>query len=453
MYEKLYNNLDEFLSGHVATILKDITAVSKKDLLVEYENHWTHYNRIIVLLDGAFGHLNRQYVKNAVSRERIRAACYLDRINMDYTSDRAVWLSVSELALVHWRNVLMPTVKDDIIKTSLNLIGRDRQCGIGGGGDISKIREQANAVKCVCESLVNTQFCQVMLEDSSFNYNDSFEKPLLQLTCQFYQNIAKQTTLNDSYDALDYIVRVSELVEEERSRMEAFIYHIPQINKFLKIFLFDKDEDAITTYYKLFKEMDNLDELVKSFSEYVHCQLSSDQLPMTDPLTFVPTFLKIYRKLQNMVRSLMSSDIALIKALDESVFAVVNQKREHFNESPTLLLSLYMDSTLRNKHANCKDIKDALLIFKYINDKDVFYTFYLKHMILRLVYSQNSRDFGLEEDVLCKLKKVFVTDFISKPQHILTDYTLSNQLSKSFSLQYGRSFPYKFAVSVFRVRM
>lgn len=72
-----------------------------------------------------------------------------------------------------------------------------------------------------------------------------------------------------------------------------------------------------------------------------------------------------------------------------------------------------------------------MIIFKYIEERDVFQKFYFRMLARRLVNDQSASD-DAEANIISKMKEVCGFDYTSKLHKIIQDMTISNDLNKNF---------------------
>jgi len=72
-----------------------------------------------------------------------------------------------------------------------------------------------------------------------------------------------------------------------------------------------------------------------------------------------------------------------------------------------------------------------MVIFKYIEEKDVFMTFYSKSLAKRLIH-QTSASEDMEGTMISKLKAACGYEYTSKLQRMFTDMSLSRDLNEKF---------------------
>ncbi|KAJ2935698.1 hypothetical protein H1R20_g1397, partial [Candolleomyces eurysporus] len=88
-----------------------------------------------------------------------------------------------------------------------------------------------------------------------------------------------------------------------------------------------------------------------------------------------------------------------------------------------------------NKMAEEEDLETALnrvmILFKYLEDKDVFQTFYTTKLSKRLIHGVSASD-EAEASMISKLKEACGFEYTNKLQRMFTDMSLSKDLTDSF---------------------
>ena len=93
-----------------------------------------------------------------------------------------------------------------------------------------------------------------------------------------------------------------------------------------------------------------------------------------------------------------------------------------------------MDAKLKSSKADdgLESVLDSvLIIFRYINGKDVFEAFYKKDLAKRLIFGRTN-SFDLEKYMIAKLKSECGTAFTSKLEGMFRDIDLSKELGSQF---------------------
>ncbi|KAH9517254.1 Cullin-2 [Dermatophagoides farinae] len=127
-----------------------------------------------------------------------------------------------------------------------------------------------------------------------------------------------------------------------------------------------------------------------------------------------------------------------MSALDRACTAIINY-RENTKQpcrSPEIL-SRYCDNLLKKSAKNSSEkemetkITEAIIIFKYISDKDIFQKCYSKMLAKRLIHSQ-CISMENEECMIQKIKSVCGYEFTSKLQRMFTDVKVCDDFMVGF---------------------
>lgn len=117
-------------------------------------------------------------------------------------------------------------------------------------------------------------------------------------------------------------------------------------------------------------------------------------------------------------------------------FSNANAAAKSPTKSPELLAS-YCDQLLKknNKDLDPDSLENALnqamVIFKFIDDKDVFQKFYQKKLAQRLVTSGSASD-DAESSMISKLKEVSGYDYTNKLTRMFSDINVSRDVTEKF---------------------
>lgn len=100
-------------------------------------------------------------------------------------------------------------------------------------------------------------------------------------------------------------------------------------------------------------------------------------------------------------------------------------------------LSLFIDDKLKKgvKGMSDQEIENILdktmVLFRYIQDKDIFERYYKQHLAKRLLLNKSSSD-DLEKNLISKLKAECGCQFTLKLEGMFKDISLSNSLNEEF---------------------
>ncbi|VDO50872.1 unnamed protein product [Schistosoma margrebowiei] len=133
--------------------------------------------------------------------------------------------------------------------------------------------------------------------------------------------------------------------------------------------------------------------------------------------------------------SCFSNDPSFMRVLQEAYEEFINQRPN----KPAEFLAKYLDSHLRsgNKAQTEEELDKlmdkAMILFRFIDGKDIFEAFYTKELAKRLLLNK-SASVDAEKAMLSKLKQECGPNYTRKMETMFQDIELSKQLSKNFRL-------------------
>ncbi|TDL24126.1 Cullin-domain-containing protein [Rickenella mellea] len=183
-----------------------------------------------------------------------------------------------------------------------------------------------------------------------------------------------------------------------------------------------------------------------TISEWVNECGASDILPQR----YVDKLLEVHEKNLDTVRLAFDGDASFIAALDKASCVFVNKNAvagTSRSKSPELLMR-YIDAILRsgNKGPGLDDSKiehslsQAITIFKYLDEKDIFQTFYAAKLAKRLIYHTPVSE-NCEIMVIQKFQEICGIEYTNKMSRMMTEINLSRDLTNQFKEHIDRSFP------------
>jgi cullin 1 len=158
-----------------------------------------------------------------------------------------------------------------------------------------------------------------------------------------------------------------------------------------------------------------------------------------DPKVYVDALLEVHKKNSETVARSFKGEAGFVASLDKACREFVNRNAATgtSNSKSPELLAKHADLLLRknNKLAEEDDLEVALnrvmILFKYIEDKDVFQTFYTTKLSKRLIHGVSASDES-EASMISKLKEACGFEYTNKLQRMFTDMSLSKDLTDSF---------------------
>ncbi|PBK74695.1 Cullin-domain-containing protein [Armillaria solidipes] len=442
MGSDLYNNLIRYFVVHLKALRDKAEGLQEDNLLRYYAAEWQRYTTGANYINRLFTYLNRHWVKR--ERDEGRKTVY----------------PVYTLALVQWKNNLFVPIQQKnatLANALLHLIEQQRN-----GETIDQ-----GLVKKVVDSFVS-----LGLDDMDPNkpcldvYKDHFEAPFLAATEMYYKKESEAFLAENSVP--DYLKKAEERLREEEDRVERYLHTETRktlISKceevlikshsdlmwdsFQSLLDFDRDEDLQRMYALLSRISNGLEPLRKRFEDHVKkagldavSRLVGEDgttLEALDPKAYVDALLEVHAKNSAIVTRSFRGEAGFVASLDKACRDFVNRNAAtgtSSNKSPELLAK-HTDLLLRknNKMAEEQDLEGALnrvmILFKYLEDKDVFQQFYSTKLSKRLIHSVSASD-EAEASMISKLKEACGFEYTNKLQRMFTDMSLSKDLTDQF---------------------
>ncbi|KAJ7857731.1 Cullin [Mycena olivaceomarginata] len=401
----LYNNLIRYFVTHLKSLREKTDTVQDEALLQYYAGEWERYTIGANYINRLFTYLNRHWVKR--ERDEGRKGVY----------------PVYTLALVQWKNNLFIPVQRKHTKLAsaiLRLIELQRN-----GETIDQ-----GLVKKVVDSLVSLGL-------------DEADPNKACLDSKYYKNESESFLAENSVS--DYLKKAEERLREEEDRHVLIREHSKLMwENFQTLLDFDKDEDLQRMYALLSRIPEGLEPLRKKFEEHVKKaglaavaklvgtggEANADAI---DPKAYVDALLD-----ETVTRS-FRGEAGFVASLDKACREFVNRNAATgaSNSKSPELLAKHADLLLRknNKMAEEDDLEAALnrvmVLFKYIEDKDVFQQFYTTKLSKRLIHGVSASDES-EASMISKLKEACGFEYTNKLQRMFTDMSLSKDLTDQF---------------------
>ncbi|PBK66061.1 Cullin-domain-containing protein, partial [Armillaria solidipes] len=436
----LYIKLIQYFVAYLKNIRDNANHLREEALLAYYADELQRYTTGAHTVHRVFSYLNRYWV----SRER-----HDGKINV---------YPVYTLALVQWKDHLLVPMQqqnDRLTIPLLHLVERQRN-----GETIDQ-----SLFKRVVDS-----FVALGLNDEDLNmrclnvYKDHIETPFLAVTKTLYKKKSEAFLLENSVP--DSRKKTTEWLQEEQDRIEGYLAIETQttiVSAFEEVFthahatamwdtfqsLPEFHRDVVLQYSvplsRIREELDlswkNFEEDFKQAGLDAVSTLVGEDGGAPDLQDYVDALLEIRSKYSTFVAQNLKGDPECMPCLDRACRDIVNQTGTSTSVSPELLVK-HTDLLLRKDSILAaikeQDIEGALdrvmVIFNYLDDKDIFQCFYAARLSKRLIYGASVSDES-EAGIVSKLGEACGPEYTRKLQQMLTDMKLSKDLTDQFNLE------------------
>ena len=197
----------------------------------------------------------------------------------------------------------------------------------------------------------------------------------------------------------------------------------------------DKIED-LKRMYNLFGRVSNGHSIMREFmSNYIKetgKAILMDEEKQKEHLTLIQTILDIKDKYDKLLLQAFQNDKLFLQSLNQSFEFFIN-----LNPKSPEYISLFIDEKLKKGLKGVTDeevdsiLDKVMMLFRFIQEKDVFEKYYKQHLAKRLLLGRSVSD-DAERNMISKLKTECGYQFTSKLEGMFTDMKLSTDTMEGF---------------------
>eukprot|EP00854_Cymbomonas_tetramitiformis_P023528 gene23528-28485_t len=372
--DRLYKGLEDTITAHLVEVSKKIDVAQGLLFLEETNKRWEDHNKSMQMIRDILMYMDRTYVNQHGKTP------------------------VHELGLKLWRDTVVrcDTIKPRLSATLLELIQKERS-----GETIDRA-----LVRCITKMLMDLG-TQVYCED--------FERPFLEASADFYK-VESQEYIASS-DCPAYLKKAEQRLNEETARVSHYLDPSTETkittvvekelvgtqvkilvdlpNSGLVALMKDDKFDDLERMFCLFRRggvLQGLSTMRDSMSEYLretgkHLVLDPERIK--DPVEYVQRLLDERDKMDDIIKKSFHNDKTFQHTLNQGVS----------EEEVEVVLDKVM------------------MLFRYLQEKDVFEKYYKQHLAKRLLPGRSMSD-DAERSLLVKAFEYFINLNPRSPEFI-----------------------------------
>jgi len=429
----LYEGVAEKISTHLRATVASLTQQPPELLLEAIGEAWTEHCMTMVMIRDILMYMDRTYVTQAKRRPVYDLGLHLFRI--------VVWEKAE--------------IKKNVTDLLLGAVAKERE------GFLNDDRSKLKAIIGMLLDLGRADFSADVYQD--------FETRFLGETQEFYRSESLHYLSNNT--ASDYVNKAQTRLREEKERAQAL--SLPNttetpLQSIVQTELIERHAETLVDMensgyaamlqddtkilemrdmYDLFvrvpSSVENLRDALADRIKTDGKQLISDQEKgVSDPAVFVRGVLAMRAKYERVVAEAFRNEKKAQKKMRESFEDFLN-----INARAASCLAVYVDELLRNglrgsteEQVN-EELQKAIVVFRYLSDKDVFESFYKQHLAKRLLSGRSVSD-DAEKAMVSLLKAECGYQFTTKLEGMFNDMHISRETRdkyKAYKRQQGEN--------------
>jgi cullin-4 len=271
-----------------------------------------------------------------------------------------------------------PTVQQSTIKGLLSVIENERK--------------EESVDRSMLKSLIRMF--------SALKIPEMFEAPLLETSRRFYE-AEGFTLLVNILTVPEYLQHVAKRLAQEEDRVKSYmnenslsplilvvetelvkIHSTKIIEKGFDDMLSANKIDDLSRMYSLLSRVRCLAEVKKAFAVYIKKTGSAIVMDKEKDSTMIKSLIEFKARLDQVLRIAFQQNVEFMSTMRDMFEAFINERAN----KPAELMAKYVDELLRVGHRSLSEdeldatLNQVMVLFKFINGKDVFEAFYKKDL-------------------------------------------------------------------------
>ncbi|KAG0022804.1 Cullin-4B [Podila clonocystis] len=405
--DNLYKRLSAEVESHVKNVVDGLLNKPEDGFLEAVHTAWSDHCRQMIMIRSIFLYLDRTFALQTLGVSTI-------------------W----ELGLDLWRRLAMNSleIRSKVLGGILVLIERERNGETTSHLIMSLLRMLSDIQ--MYKSIFETPFLQA----SRLYYHVEGEQSVHIRTVPEYLRYAQRRLVEEAgrfEGHLDKSTRRDLIAAVEGELLERWTDVILQ--KGFETVMQDHNLTDLKLWYELMMRVNGLEKLSFHFGNYVK---KTGKALVADPSrddSMVDELLKFKLGLDEIVSTCFQNSDLFLNVLKECFEAFINTRQN----KPAELVAKYLDLRLRSGNKDLSDeelestLDRVLILFRYIQGKDVFEAFYKRDLAKRLLLNK-SASFDAEKSMLSKLKAECGSGFTTKLEGMFKDMDTSKDIMINF---------------------
>ncbi|CAO3578616.1 unnamed protein product [Absidia cylindrospora] len=408
--KELYDHLEAILADHLQQEKDIIVESTANDTFLNIlDSHWNIFCDHMMTIRNVFMELDRRFVVPKTS----------------YTS-------VIDLGKQMFKKTIMeiPKVQSKTITCVLHLIQQDRN---GMEVDLKLIQSITRMMLDL--SLYADFFEPSFIKSTIEYYSAEATEKIHELSTTAYLQHAKDCVQQESDQRLTSYLDQSTKIPLTEAVADQLIYTKVDVilSQGFETMMEQDERKSIAILYHFLSPHDLISKLRTAFGNYIKnagMELVKD--PAKDQ-QMVTTLLQYKSKLDKTLKYSFDDDSSFSNTLKVNFEHFINSRKN----KPAELIAKFIDSKLRSSSKQHgeedmeKILDKVLILFRYLQDKDIFEAFYKRFLSKRLLLNRTISN-DLEKHILYKFKSECGPEFTKDLENMFKDMEVSSDLNVTF---------------------